>query len=238
MTLPSLVTLCQPLPGTPPELCVTLPGGAEICAQPGVLPPSLFGYAKNALAQASSALTPLVPIFNIIEAISAVLQCVKAVPDALGPPPDPSGIIACIPNLVEKVEKLIALLPPVSVLLTIVQMLDVIIAIIDGSIEELQAVERLIQRIAAAEAMSAQVPGLLSMIECANASRDSSMENIERAFGSINPIIELINTLCSMAGLPAVPLFSGSLPADPLPAIEVLGGISDVLHAIRDAVPV
>jgi len=52
MTLPSLVTLCQPLPGTPPELCVTLPGGAEICAQPGVLPPSLFGAAAFLAVQA------------------------------------------------------------------------------------------------------------------------------------------------------------------------------------------
>jgi len=60
------------------------------------------------------ALTPLVPIFNIIDTVVAIFNCVKAIPDMIGPPPDPTVLAACLPDLAEKVNKLLALIPQLS----------------------------------------------------------------------------------------------------------------------------
>src|SRR5688572_26832363 len=99
MPLPPLETLCDVLAGYPNEPTIRLPGGAELRAQLAGLPPSLFEIAKSLLGQANSALAPLTPIFDIIETINALHNCVKAIPDALGPPPDPSKLAGCLPEL-------------------------------------------------------------------------------------------------------------------------------------------
>ena len=57
----------------------------------------------NIMRILQSALTPLVPVFTIIDTVVAVFNCVKAIPDSLGPPPDPSVIAACLPDLQRKI---------------------------------------------------------------------------------------------------------------------------------------
>jgi hypothetical protein len=57
------------------------------------------------MEQIQPALTPLVPFFDIIDTVVAVFNCVKAIPDSLGPPPDPTVLAACIPELAEKVNE-------------------------------------------------------------------------------------------------------------------------------------
>lgn len=238
MALPALDTLCKAIDGFPDDLCVVLPGGANVCAQLEALPPSLYQMAKGALGQANAALAPLTPIFDIIETLVAIQKCMTALVDALGPPPDPSKIADCLPELAKRIEKLIALLPPASVLLMIVQLIDVIIGILRGSISELQAVARLIDRISRAQFLAGRVPGLLAAIDCGQQSAATQMSNIERAIASINPIIELINGIGSIAGLEPIPLFQGGIPTSPEPAIEALEGLVDVLSAFRDTIPV
>lgn len=238
MALPAIDGLCKALDEFPElGLCVTMPGGATLCPQVEGLPPSLYQLARSALGQANAALAPLTPLFDIIETLVAIKDCVTAIPDALGPPPDPSKLAACVPNLIEKIEKVIALLPPASVLLTIAQLLDVIIAILQGCIDELRAVLRLLDRISRARLLAGRVPGLLSIIDCGQQSAEAQMSNIERAMASINPIIELINVIGSLAGLKPIPTFEGGLGDDPDVAIDTLQGLVDVLRVFRDSIP-
>lgn len=230
--------LCVPIGEMPPELCITLPGGFEVCAQPGSLPPSLFEYAKLALGAANSAMAPLGPIFTIIETVTAIQKCLTAIPGILGPPPNPAKLLEALQELAEKVEKLLKLLPQLSVPLMVVQLLDVIIATIDGAASELASIARLVARIEQAELLVGQAPGLASMITCARSSKDTQIANIERAFASINPIIQLINTLGALAGLKPIPAFDGALPADPSPAILSLRATADSLRVVRSAIPI
>ena len=76
--------ICLEIPelGDPPV--ITLPGGVSI-------------QQFNLMEAIQPALTPLMPVFDIIDTVVAVFNCVKAIPDSLGPPPDPTALAACIP---------------------------------------------------------------------------------------------------------------------------------------------
>lgn len=232
-----LAALCVTIAEAPPPLCVTLPGGAEVCAQTSDLPPSLFAYAKIALGAANSAMAPLGPIFAVIEAITAIQKCLAAVPGILGPPPNPAKLVEALKELAEKVEKLLKLLPQLSVPLLVVQLIDLVIATIDGAASELTSLARLAQRIQQAELGVEAAPFLSPMILCARTSFDTQMSNLERSFGSINPIIELVNTLGALAGLKPVPTFEGALPPDLPAAAAKLQAAADALRVARSAIP-
>ena len=99
--------ICLEIPelGDPPV--ITLPGGVSI-------------QQFNLMEAIQPALTPLMPVFDIIDTVVAVFNCVKAIPDSLGPPPDPTALAACIPELAEKVSKLLKLIPQLSLPSTII----------------------------------------------------------------------------------------------------------------------
>lgn len=229
--------VCVPIAEMPPTLCVTLPGGFEVCAIQGEMPPSLFQYAQAALGAANSALAPLGPIFTIIEVITSLFKCIKTIPDCLGPPPNPAKLIKALGDLTALMNKLLKLVPQLSVPLMILQLLDVIIAVIDGAAAELASLARFAQQIAQAETAALTAPALLDMVVCARASLSTQLTNVERVFASINPIIEIINALGGVAGLKPVPSFSG-LPADPSAAVNALRDAADALRVVRNAIPV
>ncbi len=64
--------ICIPVDETPDPFSITLPGGVTV-------------ESINLMEQVHPAFTPLVPLFNIIDTVVAVFNCVKAIPDSLGP---------------------------------------------------------------------------------------------------------------------------------------------------------
>src|SRR5689334_19673536 len=103
-------TLCLEIAEFPDPFALTLPGGIEI-------------EDVNLMKIIQPALTPLVPFFDIIDTIVALYNCIKAIPDALGPPPDPTVLAACLPDLAEQINKLLRLLPQLSLPLLIRRLL-------------------------------------------------------------------------------------------------------------------
>ena len=93
--------ICIEIPEIPDPFSITLPGGVSM-------------ESINLMEQIQPALTPLMPLFDIIDTVVAVFNCIKAIPDTLGPPPDPTVLAACIPELAEKVAKLLKLIPQLS----------------------------------------------------------------------------------------------------------------------------
>ncbi|WP_394840667.1 hypothetical protein LZC95_26585 [Pendulispora brunnea] len=89
--------ICIEIPELPDALSITLPGGVTM-------------QQVDLMQAIQPALTPLAPLFDIVDAVVAVFNCVKAVPDALGPPLDPTVLAACIPELAGKVGKLLKLI--------------------------------------------------------------------------------------------------------------------------------
>jgi len=237
MGLPEIDELCDLLDLMGQDLCLVFPGGAQMCTFFETFPPSLLALARSLLGQASAGLAPLQPIFDIIETIIAIVNCIEAIPDTIGPPPDPDALAACIPNLLAKMQKLLALLPQVSLPLLIVGLIDVIIQMIDGVIRELRAIIDLLNRIASTKGIGNSL--LQGIIDCAEGSASSGLSNLERLFNSINSMVELLNKLSEAAGLDLdIPSFEGGLGDDPEKAIEELEKALDQLRALRDSIPV
>ena len=97
MSLP----ICIEIPELPDPISITLPGGVSM-------------ESINLLEQLQPALAPLVPLFNIVDTVVALFNCIKAIPEVIGPPPDPTILAACIPELAEKVNALLKLIPQLS----------------------------------------------------------------------------------------------------------------------------
>lgn len=102
------IELCLELPEIPDPFELTLPGGITI-------------ERINLLEVIQPILAPLMPLFEIVDTIVAIFNCVKALPDSLGPPPDPTVLAACIPELGEKIAQLLKLLPQLSLPLLLKQ---------------------------------------------------------------------------------------------------------------------
>jgi hypothetical protein len=93
--------LCIEIPEIPDPFAIPLPGGIEL-------------EDVNLMTMIQPALTPLVPLFDIIDTIVAIFNCIKAIPDMLGPPPDPTVLTACLPDLAKKLNKLLNMMPQVA----------------------------------------------------------------------------------------------------------------------------
>ena len=237
MPLPDLSTVCIDLKMTSQELCITFPGGAEMCVQiPGVPDPT--DVSKQLLAQANAALTPLVPVFNIIDAILALFKCVKAIPDSLGPPPDPTKLAECIPDLAEKIDKLLKLIPQLSIPVLIAGLIDVILFYLEGLRGQLKAIIAAQVRIAAAATRAAELGNvqLRTVVDCANASMDAYLQNLNEGMKPLNRLVGLLNLFLQLAGLPPIPDLA-NLGDDAEAALTPLDLVIQQLQTARAALP-
>ena len=240
MPLPDLSAACIQMKVGKQDLCVSFPGGAEMCVQmPSVSVPDPSELAKQLMAQANAALAPLVPVFNIIDVVIAMFNCVKAIPDALGPPPDPSKLAKCMPELAQKASKLLKLIPQLSVPFMVVGLIDVLIAFLEGMHNQLKAVIAAQVRIAAAATRAAELGNvqLTTIVDCANANIEAQMTNLGESAAPVNRLIGLINLFMELAGLPKLPDLS-NLGPDAQAAVGVLDTLVEQLKTARSAIPV
>lgn len=237
MPLPDLSEVCIDLKVTSQELCVTFPGGAEMCVQiPGVPDPT--DVSKQLLAQANAALAPLVPVFDIIDAIIALFKCVKAIPDSLGPPPDPTKLAECIPDLAEKIDKLLKLIPQLSIPVLIAGLIDVLLFYLEGLRGQLEAIIAHQARLLAAATRAAELGNvqLRTVVDCANASMDAYLQNLNEGMKPFNRLVALLNLFLQLAGLSPIPDFK-NLGDDAEAALAPLDAVIDSLKTVRAGLP-
>jgi len=223
MTLP----VCIEIPEIPDPFDLTLPGGIDI-------------EHINLMDVIQPALTPLVPFFDMIDAIVAVFNCVKAIPDTLGPPPDPTVLAACLPDLAEKVNKLLKLIPQLSLPYTIIGLLDLVIdTLLRARTELLHLQQQMVQVLGVVDrATDLEDAGLMAIAQCARANVAQEAANVGKSLAALGKLIGLINLFMSMVGGPEIPDLS-DLAGRPLDdVVEPLDTVVDALKTARDAVPV
>lgn len=233
MTFPfgqDVLVICKPIDLSPPDLCIIFPANVPVCSISTFLPPSLFELAMQLMGQASAALAPLQPIFNIIEVIVALKECIDAIPEALGPPPNIEPLTACARNLTEQLASLLKLIPQLSIPILIATLLDTIIAVLNGTLDEVLAVIRLANRIVNAKLIPGD--GLLDLIICTEQTVVNQMINLENAFGAVNSVIEIINVLGEPIGL-ELPSFEGIFGDDPAAALDPIQKSLDTVKVFR-----
>jgi len=236
--LPDLNQFCIPLlPASP--FCVTIPGGAKICVQVGIDGGDLLQMTQALLAQVNTALAPLQPMFDVILVIEAIIQCVQAIPDALGLPPDPSGLIKCIPNLLQKLAALLALLPQLVLPLLLKQILNVLTNNLLAIKLQLQAIIAQETRILAATQVAKVLPlgsALQGIIDCETGNLDVTLLNLNAGMAPLNELLAIINIFLSIIGLQGIPSFA-DLGQDAQAALQPLDDAVQVLQAVNASIP-
>ncbi len=235
----AIVIDCPVIIPSTSDLCIAIPGGSLICAQLPLLNPDDFAVSKQLIAQVNSAMSPLIPIFNIIDAVIAIKDCVEAIPDALGPPPDPSKMIDCLPQLAEAVEKLLSLIPQLSVPQMIVDILDALIIALNGLISQLAAI--LAREAATLEAgLKAAEPGngsLLAIVKCSEDFNLALSLEVNSSLTPLNRFIGITNLFLELIGIDPIPDLA-DLPADTQEAIEQLRVVTKLLTDLRNSIPI
>lgn len=219
--------ICIEIPEIPDPFNLTLPGGVQM-------------EHINSMEVIQPALTPLVPIFDIIDTVVAVFNCIKAIPDTLGPPPDPTVIAACIPELAEKVAKLLRLIPQLSLPFTIIGIIDLIIDTLRQARTQLLHLQAQMQQILGAidRATDLDDAGLMATTSCAQANVAQEAANVGKSLAALGKLIGLLNLFLGMIGAPEVPDLS-NLAGTPLDeAIPPIDAIIETLQSARTAVPV
>jgi hypothetical protein len=222
MSLP----VCLQLPPLPEPFELTLPGGVTL-------------ERINLLEVIQPLLAPLVPLFNIVDTLVAIHNCVRAIPDALGPPPDPTILAACLPDLAEKLAKLLEMLPQLSLPLLLRQVLDLVIDTLRQARSELVNLQEQVGQITRAidRATELEDAGLMAIASCAQANLEQEAANVGQMLASLGRLIGLVNLFLGVLGLPEVPDLSSvaGLPLDEV--IAPIDALIAVFAAARNGVP-
>ena len=237
MPLPDLAQLCVDIDVTPGTLCITLPGPSEICVQfPSLVPPSPDELVKQLFAQLNAALAPLTPIFNIIDVVVAIFDCIKAISTL-----DPVEIVNCLPGLAERVAALLRLIPQLTIPVLVVQFLEVLILFLRGQRNQIVRQLAYIQRILVAE-LAATRPGNLGLSSAIICSKDDLRNLVQwfnegatplnRLIGVINAFFEIIPPLQPYA----IPDLSEIDPDRLEDAVALFDVVIDILTALRNAI--
>ncbi len=217
------------------DLSIDLPGGVSLQAQLEVGQfPNLSVIVGALISPLNAALTPLMPIFRILDVVIALIEFSKAVPDALGPPPDPTVIIKKLKKLLKAAAKLTSLFPPLSIPIMIVGICKTVAAALLALIEQLE--HMLVAQasldlargraatLAANPLLLAGAARLEASIDCAQIDLDLALSLSASGLGPLNKLIDLINLFCDLAKLPR------------LISLEATGDASGMLAPLRAAV--
>jgi len=218
-------------------LKITMPGGAVIPVMVPEINPNSLQITKALLGQASGAMAPLVPVFNIIDAVLSIKDFAEAVPGLIT---NPTAIVEAIEKLIQKIAKLAGLIPQLSVPLMVLDLIDVAIEALNGLVTQLEAVIVQEAKIAAAS-LKATEPGndaLLEVVACAEAINLQVKNGISEGLGPLNSFFGMINIFLSLIGLQPIPDLAGGLPDDSEAAIDSLRDVVKILQDLRATIPI
>jgi hypothetical protein len=215
------------LPPSPDAQKLSLPGGAVL------LDPDVLRLAQPALA-------PLTPFFQVLDAFLGIVKVVQAIPDAFGPPPNPTGIVSALADLAPKVATLGGLLPQLSLPLTVVSSLDTVVGALQQATARLDAIDALAAKATTASERS-QVLGdaqLAQLAACAQEDVQTATANLLRELAPAAGVLGLLGPLLALIGGPTLPSLD-TLKGVPLAGLRrALADLVGVLTAIREAIPV
>jgi len=220
------IPICIDIPDIGDPFAVTLPGGIDI-------------EDFNIMKAIQPALTPLMPLFEVIDVVVAIYNCVKAIPDCLGPPPDPSGLVACLPDLAKKIMKLLKLIPFLSLPITAAHLLDLVIA---GLREVKQKLQHLQDQLAQIErsiehGRNLKDAGLTAIFACAQGHVNQEAQNLGKSLASLGKLLAIIGIFLSMIGGPKVPDLAHLNGAPLKEIIKPIDELVEILLVVRKAIP-
>lgn len=214
------------LPPAREPFVLSLPGGVELRD----LDPSRV---------VQPALTPLAPLFNVLEAVLAIFDCVQAVPESFGPPPDPSALISAIADAVRKISRLVGLVPQLSLPRTILGLIDILLGLLEDAVGALRQLVDRLAIIARAEERARELgdEDLSAILGVARANVAIEAAQIASRLGAAGGIFGLLGVFMQLIGGPEIP----NLDRPPLDDLEefvsTLESLVQALRTARRAIP-
>lgn len=230
--------ICVAINVGPNELCIALPGGANVCATVGFEKGDPATILRAFLGSINTALAPLTPVFNIIDVVFAIKECIDAVPKLLTEGPAP--LLQCIPGLVEKLEKLVGLLPPASVPLLIRSIIQALIVFLQGLKIDIRSMAASLERILAASLRGTELGNvrLQAVADCAQSNWDIQLANLNASAAPMNRLMGLLNIFLELIGLPCISVPLGTLPAQADEASAIIDTAIQILEVALSTISV
>ncbi len=236
--------LCIALPEIPSLDDICFPGGfclSYIWDAIGKIPHA-SDIPLDFFSQIGPAMAPLAPFFSLLDTVLAIYRCVSAIPDVITSL-DPSELLNCMPALAELIDKILKLIPQLSIPKMIIAMIRNLAFLIRAVAADLEYIKSTLQRIAdmidrAADLNDVKMNGFLV---CAQDTVEGSVLSTAEALKGIGRIILLINIFIGLFGGEEIPCF-GELFSDHLAdgldvIIDLLLVLANVLDMIADSIP-
>ena len=224
--MPSPLDACIPIPKRPPPLRLVLPGGAAL-------------EHLDLMSVIGPALAPLIPMLDIVGAVVAVLDCIKAIPATIGPPPDPTALADSVAVLTEKVGKLLKLVPQLSVPMTVISAIDLVVTMLVRLRAQLMHLQQRAKPLAAAQKLADEIDdeGLRAIVQCALANLEQEAANSGAALAPLGALFDVLNVLLGLIGGPQLPS-PAKLQGTPLQELfSPIDALVDALQQVRSAIP-
>ncbi|MEN6368463.1 MAG: hypothetical protein ABFD77_02055, partial [Thermotogota bacterium] len=195
--------LCIPLPEIPSLDDICFPGGFCLSYVWDAIDkiPHLADVSLDFFSQIGPAMAPLAPFFNLLDTVLAIFRCVQAIPKVITEL-DPSELLNCMPALAELVDKLLKLIPQLSIPKMVIAIIKNLAALIRAIAADLLYLQSQLQRIAnmidrAADLNDVKMNGFLV---CAQETVEGSVMSTAEALKGIGRVILLVNIFIGLFG--------------------------------------
>lgn len=207
--------------------------------------PDLGAAVARILGELNASLAPLVPVFRLIQIALALYDCMKALPDALGPPPDPSKLSKCIEKLAKVIGFAANMAPQLSVPVMVKTNIDVITAGLENLKAQIDALTTVKLGIDATADLAQDMlldpdlafgaASLQVSIDCANANFEIQKECLLRGACPLNSLLGILSIFLSMIGKDPIPELT--LSADLSAAKDAIDALIALLKQLKLTLP-
>lgn len=204
--------------------------------------PNAADLYMDYFSQVGPAMAPLQPFFSLLETVLALFNCVKAIPDAITSL-NPTDLIKCIPELAEMIDKILKLIPQLSIPKMVIAIIKNVAALLRGIATDLAYLQAQAQRIAdgidrAADLNDYRLNGFLV---CAQHTLDTQIGSTGQALAGLGGVILLVNIFMGLFGGPEIPCFgdlmSGNMSEGFDVVIDLLTDLATLLTDIANSIP-
>lgn len=218
----------------PPSHSITFPGGIVLQSPPIFRPHDRLVELEGLFAALSPAMAGMGPVFTIIEVVGAIVDMVKAIATL-----NPVEIANAAVAFAQAVDKLLGIIPQVSLPLFIFGLLNLVVDLLATLIDFLQGIQ---QQQAQIDAMKeyAQEHGIERMYQdalCLEENIQVQLEYFNNGMGALAAFIVIIEALGSIAGLD-ISIDADTGGGDTSDTLDRLASIVDTITLILEAIPI
>jgi uncharacterized protein Yka (UPF0111/DUF47 family) len=193
--------ICLTLPAIPKNLKIAFPGVGELVMFREAIDklPRPSTYVLKAFNSLTVSLAPIRAFLRIVAIITEIVDCVSAIKDAITQL-SPGPIIECIQNLLKRLAELAELLPPISYLRLMSDILGAIIALIDDLLSVVGLIDAQVSRVKAAIARGAENNDavLISIGNCAKQELKTSAEGLLELFEALGAVLDAMAAILGL----------------------------------------